>query len=74
VNIRDINPDPSEALDLTGPPIHECICGSNMFWVVAVFEDYEISTYFTDAICVHCGSHLTAPTYADRPLTDENLV
>lgn len=70
MDIREVTPAEGEALDLTGRPVHECICGSNMFWIVAVFDDYEISTYFTNAKCFACGSWLTAPTYPDR-LTDE---
>lgn len=58
--------DPSQPIDLRGTPSHACVCGSNQFYVRAIFDDYEIATYFLDMICVSCGSLLTAPTPVDR--------
>lgn len=43
-------------------PTHECPCGTDLFIVLATFEDGEISTYFTDALCALCGSDLRLPT------------
>ena len=54
------------SIDLRGTPSHVCVCGTNQFYVRAIFEDYEIATYFLDMICVSCGSLLTAPTPVDR--------
>jgi len=68
MDIREYKPDPLKAMDFSGTPTHECLCGSNMFWIVACFEDYEISTYFTNAVCFACGNYLTAPTEVDRPI------
>lgn len=53
-------------LDLRGNPTHECICGSQAFYVKAVFDNYEIATYYLDMQCVECGSLATAPTPLDR--------
>ena len=35
--------------DLRGLPTHECICGSNVFKIIACFEDYEIILYGLNA-------------------------
>ena len=58
--------EPQGSIDLRGTPSHVCVCGSNQFYVRAIFDDYEIATYFLDMICVSCGSLLTAPTPVDR--------
>ena len=57
-------------VDLRGTPTHACICGSIHFYVRAVFDDYEIATYFLDMQCVECGALLTAPTPLDREITE----
>ena len=54
------------AMDLRGTPTHECVCGSRIFYIRAVFDDYEIATYFLEMQCVECGSLATAPTPLDR--------
>lgn len=48
-------------------PTHICICGSRLWNVKCMFEDYEISFYFLDMECAVCGSKATAPTLADAP-------
>jgi hypothetical protein len=53
-------------MDLRGTPTHECICGSQIFNIRAVFDNYEIATYFLDMECVECGNLATAPTPLDR--------
>ena len=53
-------------MDLRGNPTHECICGSQVFYIKAVFDNYEIATYFLDMECVECGNLATAPTPLDR--------
>ena len=53
-------------LDLRGEPIHVCICGSKLWTIQAMFEDYEISMYFTEMECSLCGAKATAPTPVDR--------
>ena len=58
--------DQESALDLRGTPTHVCVCGSEHFYVRAIFQDYEIATYFLDMICSECGSLATAPTPLDR--------
>jgi hypothetical protein len=65
---QEVAEDMSEmsAMDLRGTPTHVCVCGSNQFMVRAIFDDYEIATYFLDMICVNCGSLATAPTPVDR--------
>jgi len=59
------------ALDLRGTPTHVCVCGSQHFYVRAIFENYEIATYFLDMICAECGSLATAPTPLDREEMDQ---
>lgn len=59
------------ALDLRGTPTHVCVCGSQHFYVRAIFQDYEIATYFLDMICAECGSLATAPTPLDREEMDQ---
>jgi hypothetical protein len=54
------------ALDLRGTPTHTCTCGSQVWYVKAAFENYEIATYFLDMICADCGNLATAPTILDR--------
>jgi hypothetical protein len=54
------------AMDLRGTPTHECLCGSRIFFIRAVFDDYEIATYFLEMQCAECGSLATAPTPLDR--------
>ena len=53
-------------MDLRGSPAHQCVCGSNQFYVRAVFDNYEIAQYFLDMQCANCGNLLTAPTPVDR--------
>lgn len=55
-----------ESMDLRGTPTHECICGSRTWNLIATFDNYEISTYLLDMMCVDCGSIATAPTPMDR--------
>ncbi len=56
----------NESLDLRGTPTHACICGSVVWNIKAVFDNYEIATYFLDMECAECGSLATAPTPVDR--------
>jgi len=64
LSMRPLNYDSS--IDLRGTPTHVCPCGSVVWDVKVVFEDYEIATYFLDMECVSCGSVATAPTPLDR--------
>lgn len=57
-------------MDLRGNPTHECICGSQVFYIKAVFDNYEIATYFLDMECIECGSLATAPTPLDREIQE----
>lgn len=65
-NIRELKPQ-GPSLDLSDVVCHECVCGSNLWSVFVSFEDYEISSYFTDMTCAVCGTTATAPTPLDRP-------
>ena len=47
-------------------PVHVCPCGSQVFNVMASFEDYELVWYFLDATCVNCGNLVTVPCPADQ--------
>ena len=68
VKLRPDNYD--HAMDLRGTPTHACPCGSNIFNVKVIFDNYEIATYFLDMECANCGSLVTAPTPLDREETD----
>jgi hypothetical protein len=56
----------SRSLDLRGTPTHACVCGSTLFLVRCMFEDKEISLWFTDAECALCGALVTVPTPVDE--------
>lgn len=48
-------------------PTAKCICGCNVFHLLASFDDHgEISQYFTEAKCASCGSLVRAPTPIDE--------
>lgn len=57
-------------MDLRGTPTHECVCGSNVFYIKAAFDNYEIATYFLDMQCAECGNLATAPTPLDREIQE----
>lgn len=60
--------EPLNTIDQTGIPTHECFnCGSNLFKIIATFENYEIAMYLIEAQCAMCDSELTAPTLPDHP-------
>lgn len=66
--MADPQSSPLAVLDQRGLPTNAClVCGSNLFTIHAVFEDYEIVGYLLDAHCADCGSPLTAPCPVDRP-------
>jgi hypothetical protein len=47
-------------------PLHVCPCGSQVFNVMASFEDFELVWYFLDATCVNCGNLVTIPCPVDK--------
>lgn len=49
-------------------PIHQCLCGSNLFQMVGAFEHGEVSFYLLDALCWSCGAKATLPTAIDPPI------
>ena len=62
-------PEPFGA-DLRGVgPIHVCTCGSQVFNIMASFDDYELVWYFLDGTCANCGSLVTVPCPIDRDET-----
>jgi hypothetical protein len=66
-DILKLRPESYEkSMDMRGTPTHVCPCGSNIWSLKAIFEDFEIATYFLDMECVSCGSVATAPTPVDR--------
>lgn len=69
---EDLLEDEEQAapFDLRGTPTHECLCGSNQFYVRASFENYELAQYFLDMQCVSCGSLATAPTPVDKEASE----
>ena len=48
-------------------PVHVCVCGSRLWNLKVMFEDYEISFYFLEMECADCGALAIAPTEIDRP-------
>lgn len=58
------------SMDLRGTPTHVCVCGSQIWNVKAVFDNFEIAQYFIDMECASCGSIATAPTPIDREITE----
>jgi hypothetical protein len=59
--------DPQEnPLNLRGIPTHSCVCGCDLFLMIASFENCELSFYFTDAQCLDCGALVTLPTPVDN--------
>jgi hypothetical protein len=66
LSILDVEPE-GPSYDLTGIVTHECMCGSNLWHIVATFEDYDIAMYFEDMQCVACGSRAQAPCPLDDP-------
>ena len=54
------------SIDLRGLPTHVCVCGSTMWNIKVMFEDYEIAMYLLDMECVVCGAIATAPTPIDN--------
>jgi hypothetical protein len=59
--------------DLRGlGPVHVCPCGSQVFSVMASFEDYELVWYFLDATCVNCGNIVTVPCPVDKDAPQSN--
>lgn len=54
--------------DLRGlGPLHICPCGSQVFNVMASFQNYELIWYFLDGTCVSCGNLVTVPCPVDHP-------
>ena len=47
-------------------PVHVCPCGSQVFSVMAAFNDYELVWYFLDATCVNCGNLVRVPCPVDK--------
>ena len=47
-------------------PIHACPCGSQVFNIMAAFEDYELAWYHLDATCVNCGNLVIVPCPVDK--------
>ena len=48
-------------------PTHLCPCGSQVFTIMASFEDYELVWYHLDGECVNCGNLVTIPCPVDNP-------
>ena len=66
-DILELRPESyDKSIDLRGTPTHLCPCGSNIWNLKVIFEDFEIATYFLDMECVSCGSVATAPTPVDK--------
>ena len=58
--------DVKYSADYRGVPTHACPCGEKTFQVLAIFDDFEIALYTTDAKCHSCGALVTVPTPLDR--------
>lgn len=66
MDINNLRPDYSQAMDIRGVPTHACPCGCIIWNLKVVFESCEIATYFLDMECANCGTLATAPTPLDR--------
>jgi hypothetical protein len=67
-DIRDLlhKIDYSKAMDLRGAPIGDiCVCGCDVFIMLAGFVEGDIAFWFTDGECAGCGSMVTLPTPID---------
>ena len=64
--LYDTLPDPFGADLRQLGPVHVCTCGSQVFNVMAAFDDYELVWYFLDATCVNCGSLVRIPCPVDK--------
>lgn len=64
VHLRPQNYD--HAMDVRGVPTHVCPCGCNIWNIKAIFDNFELASYFLDMECANCGSLATAPTPVDR--------
>lgn len=53
-------------------PVHVCPCGSQVFNVMASFEDYELVWYFLDATCFNCGNLVRVPCSVDQDQSQIN--
>lgn len=50
-----------------GTVTHVCFCGSKLWNVQVIFDDFEIAWYSLDMKCALCGATAKAPTPLDRP-------
>jgi hypothetical protein len=50
-------------------PVHACTCGSQVFSIMASFDDFELVWYFLDGTCVNCGNLVKVPCPPDRDET-----
>lgn len=71
IKLRPQNLD--AAMDLRGTPTHVCPCGSEVWNLKVIFDNFEIGTYFLDMECANCGSLATAPTPVDRQGTERDI-
>ena len=61
-------------VNLRGIPSSVCLnCGHLVFQVGCMFEDNDISLWFTDAKCADCGALVTVPTPADDNETNTDF-
>lgn len=53
--------------DYSGIPTHECVCGCNVFRIVAGSDDYSLSWHSLTGYCFGCNAKVTVPCELDRP-------
>jgi hypothetical protein len=64
-----MTPEKGPKMDMRGIPTHECFhCGSNLFRIYAMFEDYDIALWCLDGECAECGEKVTVPCPVDDPM------
>ena len=68
---RRANRKEKSSIDTRGIPSHACLCGSLIFKVSCMFEDNNISLWFTDAECGLCGALVTVPCPADSVISQQ---
>lgn len=59
------NTEPTGSDYLFMGPMHSCVCGCNVFHILASFDEGQVASYFTEAKCASCGSFVRVPTEID---------
>lgn len=64
-DVREHGIVPNGPRDFKDTVVEECLCGCNLFYVIAVFSEGDLAGYYTDAVCYDCGAWVKVPTPVD---------